>query len=198
VGQSGGSSGTTVAELASPPLADIVEEMLTESDNDVAEALGHQVARASGQAATFTGAAAAVQAQLTRLGVRLGSTRLADSSGLSGADALPAAVLTQLLTLAAGPAHPELRPVLTGLPVAGFTGTLGDRYSSDGASAGRGVVRAKTGSLSTVNTLAGVVVDRDGRVLAFAFMSNASSAATARPALDRAAAALAACGCGAG
>jgi D-alanyl-D-alanine carboxypeptidase/D-alanyl-D-alanine-endopeptidase (penicillin-binding protein 4) len=185
-----------VAQVRSAPLSDVVERMLTNSDNDVAEALGHAVALASGKSATFTNAAAAVTARLSRLGIRLGGTHLADSSGLSGGDGIPAAVLTQLLVLDASPAHPELRSVISGLPVAGFTGTLDNRYGGDGSEAGLGVVRAKTGTLQTVNTLAGLVVDRSGRLLAFAFMSNGSgSQDAARAALDRLAAKVASCGC---
>jgi D-alanyl-D-alanine carboxypeptidase/D-alanyl-D-alanine-endopeptidase (penicillin-binding protein 4) len=188
---------TPLAEVDSQPLDEIVEEMLTESDNDVAETLGHQVALASGGPVTFAGGAAAVRKVLTGLGVPLGGTRLTDSSGLSPKDAIPASVLTRLLVLAASPAHPELRSVISGLPVAGFTGTLDNRYTGGGAEgAGLGVVRAKTGSLSTTNTLAGLVLDRDGRLLVFAFMSNGSGVATsARTALDRLAGRVAGCGC---
>jgi D-alanyl-D-alanine carboxypeptidase/D-alanyl-D-alanine-endopeptidase (penicillin-binding protein 4) len=76
--------------------------------------------------------------------------------------------------------------------VAGFTGTLSTRYT-DGAA---GVVRAKTGTLTGVNALAGTVVDRDGRLLAFAFLAaDTASRDPAQAALDRAATALAACGC---
>ncbi|MEY9874029.1 D-alanyl-D-alanine carboxypeptidase/D-alanyl-D-alanine-endopeptidase (penicillin-binding protein 4) [Streptacidiphilus sp. MAP12-33] len=186
----------TVAQIQSAPLSDIVERMLTNSDNDIAEALGHAVAIAAGRPATFTDGAAAVTAQLTRLGIHLGATHLADSSGLSGADEMPAAVLTQLLVLDSSAAHPELRSVLSGLPIAGFTGTLDNRYGGTGSEAGLGVVRAKTGSLQTVNTLAGLVVDRSGRLLAFAFMSNGSgNQDAARAALDVLASRLAACGC---
>jgi serine-type D-Ala-D-Ala carboxypeptidase/endopeptidase (penicillin-binding protein 4) len=185
-----------LAEVSSQPLGEIVERMLTESDNDIAETLGHQVAIAAGGPATFAGGAAAVRQELTGLGVRLGGTRLIDASGLSGQDVIPADVLTQLLVLASSPAHPELRSVVSGLPVAGFTGTLDNRYDSGSSAAGLGVVRAKTGSLSTVNTLAGLVVDRDGRLLVFAFMSNGSGDATsARTALDRLAGRVAVCGC---
>ena len=185
-----------LAEVSSQPLGEIIERMLTESDNDVAETLGHQVAIAAGDPATFTGGATAVRQELAKLGIRLGGTRLVDSSGLSGLDVIPANVLTQLLVLASSAAHPELRSVVSGLPVAGFTGTLDNRYDSGSSTAGLGVVRAKTGSLSTVNTLAGLVVDRDGRLLVFAFMSNGSGdALSARTALDRLAGRVAVCGC---
>ncbi|WP_328806858.1 D-alanyl-D-alanine carboxypeptidase/D-alanyl-D-alanine endopeptidase [Streptacidiphilus fuscans] len=187
----------TLAQVQSAPLSDVVEQMLTNSDNDIAESLGHACAVAAHQPVTFSGGATAVMSTLTRLGVTWGSARLLDSSGLSDQDAIPARVLTQLLVLDASPAHPELRPIVTGLPVAGFTGTLDNRYGGNGTEAGLGVVRAKTGSLTSVNTLAGLVVDRSGRLLAFAFMSNAGGdATTARDGLDRLASAVAQCGCG--
>ena len=200
-----GSPGTTttapatapqLAEVASQPLSEIVERMLTNSDNDIAETLGHQVAIAAGRPATFAGGAAAVLQTLRGLGIQLGGSQLYDASGLDGQDAVPANLLTQLLTLDSSAAHPGLRSIVGGLPVAGFTGTLDNRYTSGDSQAGLGVVRAKTGSLSTVNTLAGLVVDRDGRLLAFAFMSNGSGdALSARDALDQLAGRVAACGC---
>ena len=71
-----------------------------------------------------------------------------------------------MVRLVASGEHPELRPVLTGLPVAGFTGSLAYRF--DQAPAGRGLVRAKTGTLSGVSGLAGVATDREGTPLVFA------------------------------
>jgi D-alanyl-D-alanine carboxypeptidase/D-alanyl-D-alanine-endopeptidase (penicillin-binding protein 4) len=81
--------------------------------------------------------------------------------------------------------------------VAGGSGTLFNRYLTAPASAGRGWVRAKTGTLSdqNVNTLAGVVLDADGRVLVFALMSGGAAGPTAADTLDGMAAALHGCGC---
>jgi D-alanyl-D-alanine carboxypeptidase/D-alanyl-D-alanine-endopeptidase (penicillin-binding protein 4) len=67
-------------------------------------------------------------------------------------------------------------------------------------SAGAGVVRAKTGTLTSVSTLAGLVQDKDGRLLAFALLADRVGPTTAdteraEAALDRAASALASCGC---
>jgi D-alanyl-D-alanine carboxypeptidase/D-alanyl-D-alanine-endopeptidase (penicillin-binding protein 4) len=183
----------TLAAVSSPPLSDLVERMLTNSDNDIAEALARQTAVATGTRADFAGGAAAVAAQLKKLKLPMSGTAFHDGSGLDRADRLTADLLTALLVKAGDPAHPELRPVLTGLPVAGFTGTLSSRYT-DGAA---GVVRAKTGTLTGVNTLAGTVVDQDGHLLAFAFLaSDTTDPGAAQSALDRSATALAGCGCG--
>ncbi|MFR9795200.1 D-alanyl-D-alanine carboxypeptidase/D-alanyl-D-alanine-endopeptidase [Streptomyces sp. MS06] len=183
----------TLATVSSPPLSAVVERMLTNSDNDIAEALARQTALATGERADFTGAGKAVRSRLSRLGLPITGAVFKDGSGLNRADKLTPNLLTALLAEAGDPAHPELRPVLTGLPIAGFTGTLTSRHM-DGTA---GVVRAKTGTLTGVNTLAGTVVDQDGRLLAFAFLaSNTTDPYAAQRALDAVATALAGCGCG--
>lgn len=181
------------AELArtrSQPMSALVERMLTHSDNDIAEALARETAVAGGEPASFDGAARAVRARLDKLGLPLDGARFADGSGLDRDDRLSAKLLAALLKHAAGPGRPELRSAVTGLPVAGFTGTLVNRYPD--ASAGTGVVRAKTGTLTGVNSLAGTVVDPDGRLLAFAFMTTGTTDPQgAQAALDAMASALA-------
>ncbi|MFF2548882.1 D-alanyl-D-alanine carboxypeptidase/D-alanyl-D-alanine-endopeptidase [Kitasatospora sp. NPDC058063] len=186
-----------LGDVFSPTVARLVERLLTTSDNQLAEAMARQVAVAAHQPASFEGAAAAVTQELTRLGVPMGGVVLNDGSGLHPGNAIPPAVLTRLLALAASEQHPTLRPVLTGLPVAGFTGTLNKRYGSgSGAADAAGLIRAKTGTLNGVNTLAGTVVDADGRLLAFAVMTRTTAPAdTARAAMDRVAGRLGGCGC---
>jgi D-alanyl-D-alanine carboxypeptidase/D-alanyl-D-alanine-endopeptidase (penicillin-binding protein 4) len=136
---------------------------------------------------------------LRRLGVT-GELALYDGSGLSPRDRIAPATLVQLIRLAAS--RPRLRSVLTGLPVEGFSGTLGLGGSvfGLGPASGLGVVRAKTGNLGTVASLAGTVYTRNGQLLAFAVM--ADQIATAPGSLGRAAtdmvnvaSALAGCGC---
>ncbi|MEU9554805.1 D-alanyl-D-alanine carboxypeptidase/D-alanyl-D-alanine endopeptidase [Streptomyces fumanus] len=182
----------TLATVASPPLSALVERMLTNSDNDLAEALLRHTAVATGKRADFAGGAAALATRLKHLGLPVKGSEFHDGSGLDRADRLTAGLLTGLLATAADPARPGLRAALTGLPVAHFTGTLADRYP-DGAA---GLVRAKTGTLTGVNTLAGTVVTRDGRTLGFAFLaSETTDPQAAQAALDRLASALADCGC---
>ncbi|MDT0568966.1 D-alanyl-D-alanine carboxypeptidase/D-alanyl-D-alanine-endopeptidase [Streptomyces sp. DSM 3412] len=191
-----GKNAKELAAVSSPPLSTLVERMLTHSDNDIAEALARQVALATGEQPSFEGGAAAIKKELKKLEVPLRGVEFADGSGLSRGNALTPALLTALLAESASPAHPELRPVLTGLPVAGFTGTLRGRYPSDAT--GTGIVRAKTGTLSNVNTLAGTVVDADGRLLAFAFLATETPLENTDPAkrlLTDATSSLATCGC---
>ncbi|SFS88637.1 D-alanyl-D-alanine carboxypeptidase / D-alanyl-D-alanine-endopeptidase (penicillin-binding protein 4) [Streptomyces harbinensis] len=197
--RAGGQDTERLARHRSAPMSVLVERMLTYSDNDLAEALGRAVAVKAGQPVTFAGVGRAIGDELTGLGLSVDGVRIADASGLDRSGQLTARLLTGVLTAAADPAHPELRPALTGMPVAGFTGTLTGRYGAgtDGAADGAGVVRAKTGTLTGVNTLAGTAVTADGRVLAFAFLAaDTTDANAAQTALDRAATALATCSCG--
>ena len=187
-----------LASVSSPPLSAIVEQMLEESNNVIAENLARQVALATGQPASFSGAAAAVTGELRRLGAGAG-LRLVDGSGLSPQDAIAPATLVKVLELATADAR--VRPLLAGLPVAGFSGTLSAGQSVFGGIGGAalGSVRAKTGNLGTVTALAGLVTDRNGTPLVFAFMADRIPAEgmlrTAANAIDEAAAALANCGC---
>jgi D-alanyl-D-alanine carboxypeptidase/D-alanyl-D-alanine-endopeptidase (penicillin-binding protein 4) len=186
-----------VAAAESPPVPVLVERMLQVSDNDLAESLGRLVARERGLPASFAGASRAVLDVLAELGVPTGGARLADVSGLSVDDRIAPATLVALLRTATLSGHENLRTLLASLPVAGFSGTLDDRFGSPDASAAAGAVRAKTGSLRTVTSLAGQVVDADGRLLLFAFLAPVTDGGATRTALDRVAVALAGCGCSA-
>ena len=187
---------TMLGAVRSRPIRELVAHALRGSDNVLAEVLAHEVALATGAPPSFEGAAAAIRDVLGRNGVKTEGLRLVDGSGLSARNDVSAQGLAGLLATAGAPGAPaRLRPLLEGLPVAGGSGTLADRYDGAAAKPGRGYVRAKTGTLNDVNSLAGSVVDADGRLLVFALLSNGSNAATARPALDAIAAALAACGC---
>jgi D-alanyl-D-alanine carboxypeptidase/D-alanyl-D-alanine-endopeptidase (penicillin-binding protein 4) len=176
--------------------------MLQESNNLIAENLARHVAIALGMPATFTGGARAELTELRRLGVTT-PLSLVDGSGLSPSDAIAPQTLIRVLRLAAG--TPKLRGAITGLPVAGFSGTLSSGGSVFGGIGGiasgtaRGVVRAKTGNLATVATLAGLVYDRSGDLLIFAIMApqvpSADQLQQAANAIDTAAAGLARCGC---
>ncbi|MDG4828037.1 D-alanyl-D-alanine carboxypeptidase/D-alanyl-D-alanine-endopeptidase [Solwaraspora sp. WMMD1047] len=194
--------GTELGSVESPPVVRLVEYMLADSDNVVAEALARQVALARDQPGSFEGAAAATEAVVAELGLTDGGGTLADGSGLSRTNRITPALLTDLLALAADGSRPELAGLFSGLPVAAWSGTLSERFAGPaaataGTAAGAGVVRAKTGTLSGVHAISGTVTTAEGRLLAFAVLADRvpSGPEQAQPALDRIAAALARCGC---
>jgi D-alanyl-D-alanine carboxypeptidase len=90
---------------------------------------------------------------------------------------------------------PDLWSVFTGLPTGYGLGTLKKRFDEDG-SAGRGVVRAKTGSLNRVITLAGTVTTKDNVFLSFAVLVNrVEQPENVREAIDNLLNKLAECNC---
>lgn len=183
-----------VARVESRPVVDIVEGMLTESENTQAEMLGHLVGQVALGDGSFLGGARATQEALAELGLDTTGLELVDGSGLSGRNRATARLLADLLVDVTQ--DPDLAPIAPGLAVAGLTGTLADRFGTALTRAGRGVVRAKTGTLTGVVALAGTVLDREGRVLVFALVANGvRSIPGTRDIMDRVASVLATCGC---
>lgn len=184
-----------LGEVRSATLGDIIAYDLAASDNTVAEILSRLVAIEQGLPASFQGGTQAVLHAVSTLGVDTARARLADASGLADGSAIAPRTLVAVLAAATDGAHPQLRPLATGIPIAGLTGTLADRYPQSPA---RGEVRAKTGSLTGVTALAGTVVTADGRQLLFAVLADATPAGgqlAPRKAVDEFVSGLAACGC---
>ncbi len=194
-----GPAAEEVATVSSAPVAQIVERVLAVSDNEGAEVLAHHVGLAADGQGSFAGGATATVETLRGLGVPVAGLRLLDGSGLSRRNRVPPGTLLAVLRrAAAAEGTSSLRWILSGLPVAGFSGSLGSRFDT-GAAEGPGAVRAKTGTLTGVHGLAGLVTTRDGSTLAFVLAADRApegKALEARVALDEAAAALAACSCG--
>ncbi|HEX6353415.1 D-alanyl-D-alanine carboxypeptidase/D-alanyl-D-alanine endopeptidase [Actinophytocola sp.] len=189
-----------LGEIRSAPVSQLVDNMLDRSENTLGDILAREVAIKTGQEPSFEGANKAMLDILRQNNFDVTGVELHDGSGMSTENKVSAKLLAQILAVAAGPDGKDprtakLRPLLGGLPVAGGSGTLAERYTQGAAAEGRGWVRAKTGTLSGVNSLAGIVLDKDNRPLVFAFLTNGSNANAARPALDAVAAALRGCGC---
>lgn len=190
---------TVVAAVQGATLAEQIRAMLQVSDNDIAETLGRQVARAQGVRPDWAGAAAARMTVLTRLGVPMQGVRLLDGSGLSRASRLTPQALVSLLALSADPAHPELGSIAFGggLPVAGVTGSLRPargRFVTAPSKCAAGKIWAKTGLLRDVVGLAGYTRSTDGHLQAFAILVNgARSTITLRRQVDSLAATVTGC-----
>ena len=192
------SDAPVLGEVWSAPVASITELALTNSDNLLAEVLARLTAHTMQRPTTFEDSALAVLDAVRGLGVDVGSARIVDGSGLGHGSSVPARVLADLLVLASGDKEPRLRPILVGLPVSGFSGTLAHRFTGVSTHRAAGVVRAKTGTLTGVSALAGLTVDADGRLLVLVLMADdvpPTGTLAAREAFDKAAVALTACGC---
>ncbi|MCV7400294.1 D-alanyl-D-alanine carboxypeptidase/D-alanyl-D-alanine-endopeptidase [Mycobacterium fragae] len=184
-----------LAAVRSAPLIQRLNEMMNASDNVMAECIAREVAAAMHRPLSFAGAVDAVTNRLATAHIDTSGTALQDSSGLSVDDRLTAKTLDSVVQAAAGPDQPALRPLLDVLPIAGGSGTLSDRFLDTAPNTGpAGWLRAKTGSLTAVNALAGVVTDSSGRVLTFALISN-DAGPTGRTAIDAVASTLWSCGC---
>lgn len=186
-----------LAEVQSATVSQQVDLMLQTSDNYLAETLGRMTAVAAGQPATSDSAKAAVLNELAGLGIPTEGMVTADVSGLALGNQVSARQFAEVVRAITNGKDTRLRAALAGFPVAGLTGTLGDRYIDESTAEGAGLVRAKTGTLNTVIALSGYVVDADGRLLVFSFIGNGLTpgADGNKPALDTAATALAGCGC---
>lgn len=183
---------TEVAHVESATVINVVERMLTTSNNTMAEYLAHHVGRAAGDS-SFEGSAQAVIETVSTLGIKTDNVKLYDGSGLSHQNRVSAQTLVDVLVKAQQD-QPQLWPILSGLPIAGVSGTLAKRYSPHAK--GRGYVQAKTGTLSGVVSLAGTVVDKNGDLIIFAVMANkVADDYSAEIALDSLVQAFAGCGC---
>ena len=157
----------TIAKHLSPPLANIIKLMNKPSDNWIAELLFKTIgAEVMGEPGTWQKGRDAINEFLEEIIGEPPAHRFVDGSGLSRYNLLNAELLTQLLVYMYH--NFELMPeYLASLPIAGVDGTLGERMQ--GMSAEK-VLRAKTGTLSGVSTLAGYTVTADDEVFAFGIL----------------------------
>jgi len=186
--------------VQSAPLAELMALALDESDNALTESLARQGAVQAGRPTSFAAVSSWVKETVASAGVAMEGVTLIDTSGLSSGTLIPVRALGDVLSLAVGGRNPALQNVVVQLPVAGLSGTLADRFLKGSVHLAAGIVRAKTGTLSGASSLAGTVVDKDGRMLTFAILADKVTPGVgtlnARAALDRFVATLAACGCG--
>ena len=124
----GPSGARQLAAVRSAPLIERLNEMMSVSDNVMAECIAREVAAAMQRPLSFAGAVDAVTNRLSTAHIDTSGATLQDSSGLSVDDRLSAKTLDAVVQGAAGPDEPKLRPLLDLLPIAGGSGTLSDRF----------------------------------------------------------------------
>lgn len=153
-----------VAGVDSPPVSEIVAEMLTESDNLTAELLTKELGLVGGGGPTTAEGVEVIKAAIAEAGLPTGGWAPVDGSGLDDTNRQTCRVLAATLTRA----QPG-SPLEEGLAVANRTGTLTTRFG-DSPVAGR--LRAKTGSLHRSSALAGILPTAGGATVEFAFVQN--------------------------
>jgi D-alanyl-D-alanine carboxypeptidase/D-alanyl-D-alanine-endopeptidase (penicillin-binding protein 4) len=153
-----------LAYVESPPIASLVHEMDTYSDNFMAEMLMKEVGAVHARGGSAADGLSVTRRLLATAGVPLAGVRMVDGSGLSLRDrwtALGLATLLRTMWL-----DPDLQHhVVSALPLAGQTGTLSKRMRRGPA---RGLVRAKTGTTDNSSALSGFV----GKRYVFAVVEN--------------------------
>lgn len=170
---------TEFVRIESPPLRELVHHMLLDSDNLYAECIARAVDPHAGR--TMTGALGVVEAMFERAGITPTFVKLADGSGLSRYSLISADTLVEITDWAVE--QPWGHELLYLMPIAGVCGTMEKRCVGTPA---EGRVWAKTGSMSGVRNLVGVVQDAQGRELRFAMLFNGVSAQiAAREVQDR-------------
>lgn len=155
-----------LATVESATVLDQVQYMVLTSDNTLAEQYCRLATRtySSDGSATLDDSTAALTTFLSESGVDTSSMTARDCSGLDSDTRISPVTLTDAVSLSAqdtGAASSLVRF----LPVGGMTGTLAGRFDD---SPGLGNVAAKTGSLGSVSSLAGVVSTDSGHLLVFA------------------------------
>ncbi len=159
-----------LTEHVSRQMSEMLIDFMKASNNHGMECLLKTMGAKTGPLpGTFDGGLEAVQSFLrNNAGVSLKHASVADGSGASRYSLMSPTQMVKLLLYAWNDFHiaPEF---IASLPLAGLDGTLATRFSQEDM---RGKIRAKTGSLSGVSSLAGYLTTPGGDILAFAIMVN--------------------------
>jgi D-alanyl-D-alanine carboxypeptidase/D-alanyl-D-alanine-endopeptidase (penicillin-binding protein 4) len=172
----------SLAEVSSRPLSDWVFPVLNTSQNWFAEMLVKQLGRRFGTAGSWSeGLEVERRFLIDSVGIDSTQFALVDASGLASNNLVTPAALVKLLAWMRR--HPTYEAFAAGMPQSGAAGSLRRRFVG---TALEGRVRAKTGSISRVNTLSGYVERADGRVVVFSLQANHHTLGSSRmiPALD--------------
>ena len=146
----------------------VLQRMMKDSDNFYAESMFYQTAASTGHhPATAVDARNITKKLINRLGLDANRYRIADGSGLSLYNYVTVELLVKLLRHAWR--TPSIaKALMPALPVAGVDGTLKSRMQNTRA---QGNVRAKTGTLTGISSLAGYCTAPNGHELAFAIIN---------------------------
>jgi D-alanyl-D-alanine carboxypeptidase/D-alanyl-D-alanine-endopeptidase (penicillin-binding protein 4) len=161
-------AGTPLAEVRGRPLKDWVFPILNTSQNWYADMLLKQLGRQFGGGGSWTeGIMVERRFLVDSMGIDSTLFDVDDGSGLSASNLVSPLAFTRLLQYIRH--HPRYPTFAAGLPQSGNTGSLRTRFVGTPL---EGKVRAKTGSISRVNTISGYFEVADGREFTFSVQVN--------------------------
>lgn len=151
----------------SHPLVDVLEPMMKNSDNLYAESMFYQLGAATGASpAKASHGRQMILKTLQKAGVS-GQYKIADGSGLSLYNYVTPELLAKLLIYAYRKSG-IIRYLYVSLPIAGEDGTLKKRMNDSPAHLN---VRAKTGTVTGVSSLAGYALAANNHMLVFSIIN---------------------------
>lgn len=170
------SSATTLVEIPSLTIGELVDEALTFSDNTTTELFVKELGLAKGEGGSTAAGLNVMRDWIKASGLPAEGVEFNDGSGLSDSDRLTCQFLSALLSKS-GPTG----VIADGLAAPGQPGTLRTRFLAEPL---RSRIRAKTGSLRGVTSLSGWLKTDAGRDLAFAIIINTPDRATSSSELE--------------
>ena len=165
-----GTTAPVVASIDSAPLATVVGEMLTTSDNITAELVLKEIGRKVSKTGSTAAGAKAMKDRLESWGIPVDGHVFADGSGLSEQDRVSCMTLVRVLAREGADGA-----MFDGMAVAGKTGTLKALLKGTAA---EGLLRAKTGTLKLTRALSGYFPTQNGETIEFSFIVNGARAKT--------------------
>jgi len=175
-----------LAVITSPPLNKMIRFALLYSDNVLSQRLAMLATGRNGYPLTEEGLNNMIIDKISTLGIDVTGMNFIDGSGLSRKNKVTALTISQLLLKVK--TDPRLKSIYDHLPVSGETGTLISRYRETAPQA-VGLVKAKTGSIRGVVSLAGFATSGEKEyvfvVLADEVGRTRAAQNSARKAIDR-------------
>jgi D-alanyl-D-alanine carboxypeptidase/D-alanyl-D-alanine-endopeptidase (penicillin-binding protein 4) len=167
-----------LASYQSQPIVEDLRVINKVSQNLHAELMLRLLGREKGTSGSIAGGLEVLRSFLVNAGIKPDQFVFYDGSGLSREDLVTPQAIVQLLRYCSK--QPWGKTYADTLPLAGIDGSLAERFRNTPAAR---MVRAKTGSLTHVYSLAGYANTQSGDHIAFAILSNNNEEPT-RKALD--------------
>jgi D-alanyl-D-alanine carboxypeptidase/D-alanyl-D-alanine-endopeptidase (penicillin-binding protein 4) len=158
----------TVTSIQSPPLSDVVTEMMVTSDNNTSELITKELGAAVAGTGTREAGLEVIRQTLAGWNLPLDGVSLVDGSGLDRGDRVTCRLLLGVMDHAG-----SAGPLAAALPIANQTGTLAPFFAGNPLA---GKLRAKSGTLTGAKALTGFVGAEGGHVVTFSFVYNGPNA----------------------